>query len=577
MATGSPYVAVRGSTGISIHCGPPSYELVSAFKRDDSKFCKCMLFSPQGDYFAWANGKKVTIVNTSNWEVIAELDKPRVCALDFSPKGTYLATWELLTSSPDVSNGHLNLNIYKSENGEHLYACEQKRQTKWEPLWTGDEEYCTRNFKNDILFMKSNNLKEIENKLANQRIHDYSISPGGPPYHILCYIPGKQGQPSLGKLFQYPKFDTPIACKSFFQADSVDAYWNKKGTGVLLMTTVEVDKTGSSYYGKQTLHFLSTKGETSIVQLSKEGPIHSVAWSPQSHEFCVIYGFMPSKATIFNIKCEPVFELGTGPRNSIYYNPHGNILLLGGFGNLPGNVELWEVPARKFITKMVAQDTTLLSWSPEGTHFLTATTAPRLRICNGFKVWHYSGALLYERPWNKQEELWEVLWQRFPDGAFKLQPVSYKPVEGIASSQPAASKEAYRPPTARGKPVTFKLNDEEPVPAGAQLSKSALKMKKKREAKKAAKAQANEVANDGAASASPPPPKPQTNGLKTHLGEFTSDDPVKMKKMGRLKSKLMEIERLKEQQKAGKQLEINQLEKIKKEDQLLKEMRELAL
>lgn len=35
------------------------------------------------------------------------------------------------------------------------------------------------------------------------------------------------------------------------------------------MTTLEVDKTGSSYYGKQTLHFLSTKGETSIVQLSK--------------------------------------------------------------------------------------------------------------------------------------------------------------------------------------------------------------------------------------------------------------------------------------------------------------------
>lgn len=41
--------------------------------------------------------------------------------------------------------------------------------------------------------------------------------------------------------------------------------------------------------------------------------------------------------------------------------------------------------------------------------------------------------------------------------------------------------------------------------------------------------------------------------------------------------KLMEIERLKGQQKAGKHLEINQLEKIKKEDILLKEMRDLAL
>lgn len=60
----------------------------------------------------------------------------------------------------------------------------------------------------------------------------------------------------------------------------------------------------------------------------KEGPIYSVEWSPKSSEFCVVYGFMPSKATLFNLKCEPVFEFGIGPRNCIYYNPHGNNILL---------------------------------------------------------------------------------------------------------------------------------------------------------------------------------------------------------------------------------------------------------
>lgn len=51
-------------------------------------------------------------------------------------------------------------------------------------------------------------------------------------------------------------------------------------------------------------------------------------------------------------------------------------------------------------------------------------------------MWHYSGTLLYERPWNQQEELWEVSWQNFPDGSFKPPVVNYKPVEGIASTQP---------------------------------------------------------------------------------------------------------------------------------------------
>jgi len=37
---------------------------------------------------------------------------------------------------------------------------------------------------------------------------------------------------------------------------------------------------------------------------------------------------MPAKATLFNLKCEAVFEFGTLHRNSIYYNPHGNNILL---------------------------------------------------------------------------------------------------------------------------------------------------------------------------------------------------------------------------------------------------------
>lgn len=38
---------------------------------------------------------------------------------------------------------------------------------------------------------------------------------------------------------------------------------------------------------------------------------------------------MPAKATIYNLKCEPVFDFGCGPRNEVNYSPVGdNILLL---------------------------------------------------------------------------------------------------------------------------------------------------------------------------------------------------------------------------------------------------------
>ena len=50
-----------------------------------------------------------------------------------------------------------------------------------------------------------------------------------------------------------------------------------------------------------------------------------------------------------------------------------------------------------------------------------------------------------------------------------------------------AAKAVYRPPGARGAPSTFRVHDDVPAPVVVEkeLSKSALKNKKKREAKKA--------------------------------------------------------------------------------------------
>ncbi|KAF3420850.1 hypothetical protein E2986_01016 [Frieseomelitta varia] len=359
------------------------------------------------------------------------------------------------------------------------------------------------------------------------------------------YLTGKSDQPSFARLFQYPKFEftQALAYKSFFQADRVNVYWNNNGTSVLLMTSTEVDKTGASYYGKQTLHYLSTKGETSMVMLSNKGPIHAVQWSPKNNEFCVIYDFMPAKATLFNLK--------------------------------------------KLIAKTEAPDTTLLQWSPDGEHFMTATTAPRLRMSNGFKIWHYTGTLLYERPWNEQEELWEVLWQTFPPETFPEKPISYKAVEGIAPSQPQASKQVYRPPSARGETICFKLRDDELHKAGIKkppkckinlemlnyrykVTATKAKKKTKKGTKESESSQSSNPSTNGQVTTST-----ETQNLTTNVPECDNLD--RSKKIKKIKSKLEQISKLKELQVAGKQLEINQLDKIKKEADLMKELEELAL
>jgi translation initiation factor 2A len=50
---------------------------------------------------------------------------------------------------------------------------------------------------------------------------------------------------------------------------------------------------------------------------------------------------MPSKATIFNSKCDVACELSSGAKNAAYYSFDGLHLALCGFGNVAGNIEIW--------------------------------------------------------------------------------------------------------------------------------------------------------------------------------------------------------------------------------------------
>ncbi|XP_046287386.1 eukaryotic translation initiation factor 2A isoform X2 [Marmota monax] len=487
------------------------------------------------------------------------------------------------TTSKDGTAGLPNLQLYDMKNGTCLKSFIQKKMQNWCPSWSEDEIICARNVNNEVHFFENNNFDTIANKLHLQKINDFVLSPGPQPYKVAVYVPGSKGAPSFVRLYQYPNFAGPhaaLANKSFFKADKVTMLWNKKATAVLVIASTDVDKTGASYYGEQTLHYIATNGESAVVQLPKSGPIYDVAWNSSSTEFCAVYGFMPAKATVFNLKCDPVFDFGTGPRNAAYFSPHGHILVLAGFGNLRGQMEVWDVKNYKLISKPVASDSTYFAWCPDGEHILTATCAPRLRVNNGYKVWHYTGSVLHKHDVPSNAELWQVSWQPFLDGIFPAKRITYQAVPSEVPNDEPKVATAYRPPALRNKPITnSKLHEEEPPQnmkphTGNEkpLSKTALKNQRKHEAKKAAKQEAkNDQSPDVAQT-----PAPQSTSRNT-VSQATSGDPEVDKKIRNLKKKLKAIEQLKEQAAAGKQLEKNQLEKIQKEKALLQELEDLEL
>lgn len=207
-----------------------------------------------------------------------------------------------------------------------------------------------------------------------------------------------------------------------------------------------------------------------------------------------------------------------------------------------------------------------MQWSPDGDLYFTATTAPRLRQGNNFKVWHYSGALLYEMMWPEKQELLELAWQKYPAGTFKESTVSYDKVEGIKSVQAQASDKKYVPPNVRNMgsdastpaPVTYGAIPG--LPPGYVSSKQQHAGQKQQRPK--------------TANANQQPKKEKEVGKVTSIDPKVDED---RKKASAIRKKLKDIKILKEKQEKGEKLDKQQINKISTEGELTKELSALKL
>lgn len=322
----------------------------------------------------------------------------------------------------------------------------------------------------------------------------------------------------------------------FFKADRCTIQWSPNGKHLLALAQTEVDSTGVSYYGETHLYFVSGDGSFDCrVTLDKEGPIHDVAWSPASNEFVVLYGYMPSKAMLFDLRCEAVYEFPVGSKNHIRWNPQGTLLCFGGFGNLPGHVEIWSrhlAEASGEIRRIgcfQSQGSSVCEWGPDGLTLLTAIVTPRLRVDNGYKIWSWNGQCLGKATF---DELYGTTW-RMPkcDKAIFPGLVDPSQARSVTPGQPeqAVKKEAYRPPGLR------------------HLSPS------------------SQAAKDSATS--PATTASSSSTQSTPASTMTKEE----RAVKKLKVKLDQIAILKDKMNAGESLELNQVEKIKREDKVRKE------
>lgn len=511
-----------------------------------------------------------------------ELPVAKAIELDFSPHGTYLTTWERPLKR-DEGEGRVswskNMRVWNASSGQLVGEFERRQLDGCFFQFTEDEAYAVRQVSTELHVFDARAFdRGVIGRVRVEAVGAFSVGPGARPA-VALFTPEKKGAPAFVRVYTLAAMleaASPTATaattaqKSFFKADKVTMKWNSTGTSLLVMTATDHDQTGKSYYGETNLYMLSARGDFDCrVSLDKEGPIHDFAWSPNAREFLVIYGYMPAKAVIFSYRVNVIAELGTQPRNLIAYNPQGRLFCLAGFGNLAGTVDIWdrEQLQRGKLFSLDASNSSVLQWSPDGQFLLTGTLSPRLRVENGVRVWHCTGALVHV---DMIDELYQATWRPRPAATTPPFPAAIPaaPAPSPAAAELLAKRAAtarptgaYRPPGARGSAVAEALKREEP--ARSYVPPSARGGRRSR------------VPGAPPAREEKQPPRPTMGAAD--VGASSSDAGATEKKVRSLTKKLKAIEQLKERRARGETLEQTQLQKMDGEAEIRRELEALNM
>ena len=159
--------------------------------------------------------------------------------------------------------------------------------------------------------------------------------------HTLCVSLPCRLQAMSGGGAKSPREERPSA--HALQASRCNLNWNRKGSHVLCQSISDFDATNKSYFGESRLYLLSADGRTDMAITMEDDPsIVDVAWAPDGEAFVALGGHQPAKAVLYSAKGKVICKMATGPYNHIRWNAQGRFVLLAGFGNLPGDVQLLE-------------------------------------------------------------------------------------------------------------------------------------------------------------------------------------------------------------------------------------------
>lgn len=385
------------------------------------KTCSIALFTHNhGRLLIGVHPAGITAFDPLTNEPKHELAMANIQNVQLSPNEKYLQIWTKVDK--DMHNIHL-LELETFTITTTLAILKFKKEN-W-PLFrfTPDDSRAIRCNSNalEVFEIKTSVSKPVD-EVKLELVDVFSISPCKSKSLIACGAVQNITKKNIPKLM-FIDLNNRGAMKTFEveKAHEINFIWAPDGEIVLIWCQTLHDETGKSYYGEHNLYYYNFATEKFQRVEKPEGPVHDVSWDPRSEHFALIAGFMPASCNLFDRNCTVKFDFGGKLYvNTLRWSPLSRFLLLGGFGNLSGNIQIWDIFT---ITKMGdcrSSSAIMCQWAPDGRKFFTSIVNPRLRVDNGYKIFKYTGELLGGMDL-KTTELYEVLWR---PGKFEDRPPS---------------------------------------------------------------------------------------------------------------------------------------------------------
>jgi len=448
--------------GVVSRLGPPSITNGPLPDGDVALFFK---YSDNGTHMVVVDPARVRVYLCDTYAEKLVIPEAGVTHAYFSPLGSYLVTWQ----RPTKELSENNMKLWSVEQGILIAGWKLRHQLSWPTIqWSADELVTGALLQiGKVSFYAGANFSVPVQSITSPGLAMFSIAPGKSPYKVAVFIPEKGTTPGTVSIYTYPRVDKPAVSKTFF-ADSIDISWNTTGSAMLLTVNQDIDQTGKSYYGKKGLFYLQSNGNFDA-RVTGES-IHDVKWNPNGMEFSVVYGDMPDpKISLFDTKCQKTADLAESgeARNTLYYDPKGRILCVGGFGSLSGNMDFWDLTGAQVrkIGSANSFSSAYHEWCPDSFHFLTGVVAPRMRVGNCIKIFNYNGELVYSED---IPELFEVRWRPQSVDIYPVLPIS-APNPQARKVAPVTAPKPYRHPNFSGTSASVQAPKTTPtryVPGG---------------------------------------------------------------------------------------------------------------